>query len=186
MLRAAMPEKEVLGSGFSILPSTKVAALLDHFPELEELLIGLAPPFRKLKNPILRMSVAKVASLRQAAAVGRMPVRDLVNRLRAAVGQQDLPGEAATPDAVPYFAPRPEWFDASRIVASIDEKASDPDKMPVVTLLQRAATLKPGEILELITTFLPAPGVDILRKKGLQVWSMEDETKRVRTYVARG
>jgi hypothetical protein len=54
-----MSEKEL-----SITPSTKVAALLDRFPELEELLIGIAPPFKKLKNPMLRRGVAKVASVK--------------------------------------------------------------------------------------------------------------------------
>jgi len=33
---------------FPILPSTKVAALLDRYPQLEEVLIELAPPFKKL------------------------------------------------------------------------------------------------------------------------------------------
>jgi Domain of unknown function (DUF1858) len=182
---AAMPDNKMPESGFPILPSTKIAALLDHFPELEDLLVGLAPPFRKLKNPILRKSVARVATLQQAAAVGRMPVHILVNRLRAAVGQEELPSEEAAGDTASYFSPRPEWFAASKIVASIDEKACDPDKMPVVTLLQQAASLHPGEMLELITTFLPAPGIDILRKKGLHVWSKEDEAKLIHTYVAR-
>ena len=180
-----MPEKQAQESEFPILPSTKVAALLDHFPELEDVLIGLAPPFRKLKNPILRRSVAKVASLRQAAIVGGMPVHELVNRLRAVVGQQELPSEKVTSDTASYYLPRPEWFEAGKIVASIDEKAADPDKMPVVTLLQKAATLRPGEMLELITTFLPVPGIDILKKKGLQVWSMEDGAKLIRTYVTK-
>lgn len=180
-----MPEKEALKSGFPIQPSTKVGALLDHFPELEDVLIGLAPPFRKLKNPILRKSVAKVASLQQAAAVGRIDVHELVNRLRAAVGQENLPSGEATSGTVSYFSPRPKWFDGSTIVTSIDEMASDPNKMPIVTLLQRAAALHPGEMLELITTFLPAPGIDILKKKGLQVWSMEDESRRIHTYVTK-
>ena len=52
--------------------TTKVAALLDAYPELEGVLIGIAPPFKKLRNPVLRRSVAKVASLRQAAAVTRI------------------------------------------------------------------------------------------------------------------
>jgi TusA-related sulfurtransferase len=185
ILRAMMPDNKTLESGFPILPSTKIAALLDHFPELEDVLIGLAPPFQKLKNPILRKSVARVASLRQAAAVGRMDVLDLVNRLRAAVGQESLSAGAAATETSSYFPPRPEWFSASRIVASIDEKASDPDRMPVVTLLQRAAKLQPGEMLELVTTFLPAPGIDILKSKGLQVWSMEDDARLIRTYVSR-
>jgi hypothetical protein len=80
--------KKVLDRDFPILPSTKVAALLDRYPELEDILIGLATPFKKLKNPLLQKGVAKVASLGQAAAVGGMPVSELVNKLRAAVGQE--------------------------------------------------------------------------------------------------
>jgi hypothetical protein len=45
---------------FPILPTTKVGALLDRYPELEDILIGLAPPFKKLKNPLLRKGVAKI------------------------------------------------------------------------------------------------------------------------------
>ena len=80
---------------FPIEPSTKVAALLDRFPELEDVLIEMAPPFKKLRNPILRRSVAKIASLRHAAAAGRLPVDELVNRLRAQVGQEAVASEDA-------------------------------------------------------------------------------------------
>jgi TusA-related sulfurtransferase len=180
-----MPEHAIPERGFPILPSTKVAALLDQYPQVEDLLIGLAPPFQKLKNPLLRKTVARVASLQQVAAVGHLSVRELVNRLRAAVGQRNLTSEEATGETDPYLVPRPEWFDAARVVASIEEKTSDPDKMPVVSILQRAAAMQPGEILELVTTFLPAPGIDILKKKNLLVWSMEDESKLVRTYVSK-
>jgi hypothetical protein len=185
MLSHAMPKEETPPSRFPILPSTKVATLLDQYPEIEDILISLAPPFQKLKNPILRRTVARVASLQQVAAVGRLPVHELVNRLRAAVGQQNLVSEEATRDPVSYYFPRPEWFDAAKIVASIDEMKSDPDKMPIATVLQRVAALQPAEILELVTTFLPVPGIDILTKKGLLVWSMEDESKLIRTYVSK-
>lgn len=172
-------------SGEPILPSTKVAALLDQYPQVEEILIGMAPPFRKLRNPALRKTVARVASLQQAAAVARMPVRQLVNRLRAAVGQEALPFEETPSGAGSYFSPRPSWFDATRIVASIEEESAQPDKMPVVSILQALVSMKPGEILELVTTFLPAPGIDLLRKKGLLVWTTEDDSERFRTYVSK-
>ena len=38
-----MPENERRDGGFRILPSTKVAALLDQYPEIEDILIGMAP-----------------------------------------------------------------------------------------------------------------------------------------------
>ncbi len=180
-----MAEKEISEVGLQIMPSTKVADLLSQYPALEDVLIGLAPPFQKLKNPILRKTVGRVASLQQVAAVGHMPVHELVNHLRAAVGQPDLVSEESYSDTASYFQPRPDWFDAARIVATIEEKTSDPDKMPVVSILQRIAKLQPGEILELVTTFLPAPGIDILRNKNLRVWSTEDESKLIRTYVSK-
>jgi hypothetical protein len=144
--------------------------------------MALAPPFRKLKNPLLRKGVAKVASLRHASVAGGIPLGELINRLRAAVGQsplapEDLPGE------VSYFSDKPEWFDPANIVASIDERTADPDKMPVAGVLQAATRLHRAEILELITTFIPAPGIDIMKAKGLLVWSVRDEANRVRTYV---
>ena len=169
---------------FPILPSTKVATLLDRYPELEKVLIELAPPFKKLKNPFLRKGVAKVASLGQAAAVGGMPVDELVNKLRAAVGQEPVAlGDSGK--TVSYFSSQPEWFDATKIVASIDETVIDPDKMPIVSVLQRAVTLQPGEMLELVTTFLPAPGIEIMKRKGLLVWSLQQTPKLIRTYVSK-
>jgi hypothetical protein len=170
---------------FPIEPSTKVAALLDRYPELEGVLIAMAPPFKKLMNPILRRSVAKVASLRQAAAAARLPVHELVNRLRAEVGQEAIPSEdAAGTDS--YFSSQPDWFDRTKIVASVDEReASDPDKMTVVTVLQRATSLQQTEILELITTFLPAPGIDIMKRKGFLVWSVQEKSGLIRTYFSK-
>ncbi len=169
---------------FPILPSTRVGALLDRYPQREDILIGLAPPFKKLKNPFLRKGVSRVASLQQAAVVGGMPAGELVNKLRAAVGQsaltpEDFPGVAS------YFADQPEWFNAAKIVASIDERAADPDKMPIASVLQAAARLDSTEIVELITTFVPAPGIDILMRKGFLVWSVREDGSLVRTYVLR-
>lgn len=167
-----------------ILPSTKVGALLDRYPQLEEILIGLAPPFRKLRNPLLRKGVAKVASLKQAAAAGGMPVGELVNKLRAAVGQEAIASEHAI-ESTSYFSGEPEWFAASKLVISIDEKAADEDRMPIITVLQEATRLRPGEMLELVTTFLPAPGIEIMKRKGLRVWSVQQGPNLIRTYVSK-
>jgi uncharacterized protein DUF1858 len=176
--------KTVPHDNFPILPSTKVGALLDRYPELEDILIGLAPPFKKLRNALLRKGIAKVASLRQAAAVGGVPVIDLINKLRAAVGQEPIVSEDAS-ESISYFSGQPEWFATAKIVTSIDERAADPNKMPIVAVLQKAARLQAGEMLELVTTFLPAPGIEIMRRKGLRVWSVQEGPELVRTYVSK-
>lgn len=174
-----MPQYE-----FPILPSTKVGALLDRYPELEGILIGLAPPFKKLRNPLLRKGIAKVASLKQAAAVGGVPVIDLINKLRVAVGQEPITSEE-TSEPISYFSGQPEWFAAAKVVTSIDERAADPNKMPIAAVLQKAARLHAGEMLELVTTFLPAPGIEIMKKKGLRVWSVQQGPELIRTYVSK-
>ena len=170
----------------SIEPTTKVATLLDNFPQLEEVLIRMAPPFKKLKNPLLRKSVAKVASLRQAAAVARIPVNDIVNKLRAEVGQAPLVSEGDATADESYLTEQPVWFDSDKIVALLDEaEGPDDGPMPLVPLLKRAKELGPGEIVELRTTFLPAPGIDAMKQKGFLAWTHEIEPGKFRSYFAK-
>ncbi len=49
----------------AIIPDSKVGALLQEFPQLEDVLIQMSPAFGHLRNPVLRKTVAKVATLRQ-------------------------------------------------------------------------------------------------------------------------
>ena len=165
-----------------ITAGTKVAALLSEHPELEDLLISMSPAFIKLRNPVLRRSVARVASLKQAAAVGRLDVADLVNELRVAAGQKPLVDMAV--DEVEYFGPPPEWFDHAAVVKVLREQDIDPDVMPINPLLRAVRDLDDGEIVELVTAHLPAPGIDILRRKGNVAWSV-DRDGSIHTYVAR-
>ena len=65
-----------------------MAKLLDAYPQLEDLLIELSPAFKKLKSPVLRKTVAKIASLQQAASIGNISISEMINKLRNAVGQE--------------------------------------------------------------------------------------------------
>ncbi len=165
-----------------ITEETRVAALLRDYPDTEELLIGMSPAFIKLRNPVLRRSVARVATLRQAAAVGRLPVAELVNKLRAAVGQDPLASDVE--DETEYVGAQPDWFDPDRVVAVLRDDELDPDVMPINPLLRVARDLDEGQIVELVTSHLPAPGIDILRRKGYRTWTTEDN-RTFRTYVSK-
>jgi hypothetical protein len=52
-------------------------------------------------------------------------------------------------------------------------------------VLPAATRLQQTEILELITTFLPAPGIDIMKGKGFLVWSVQEEPELIRTYFTK-
>ena len=163
-----------------ITPSTKVNDLLDSYPEVEEILIGIAPPFKKLKNKFLRKSVAKAATLKHISSVGNVPLNELINKLREAVGQ---PKTSDFYEDENYFSDRPEWFSVDKISLSLNEEnLKDNNKMTLVTILQEARNVKKGEIIELVTTFLPAPGIDRLKSKGYSVWTVKEDDDLIKSY----
>jgi hypothetical protein len=178
--RKPEPESELGNDVLEIAPSTKINDLLKAYPELEEVLLATAPPFKKLKNPFLRRGVARVASIRHISSVGNVPLDELVNRLRAAVGQPVLAVSYAEEE---YFGARPDWFSADSVVVTIDEdELDDKNKMTLVVIHEKAKDVAKGDIIELVTTFLPAPGIDIMNSKGYSTWSREDEGGAVRSY----
>jgi len=167
-------------SSIEITPSVTVHALLETHPELEDVLIGIAPPFKKLKNPLLRKSVAKVATIKHIASVGGVPLDELIARIREAVGQG---ASAESYDDQDYFGEQPAWFSPEKVTLSIEEeKIEDKDRMTLVTIIKKARDVKKGEIIELVTSFLPAPGIDLLKAKGYSVWTKKEDEDTIKSY----
>ena len=163
-----------------ITPKTTVHELLSAYPDLEDKLIAMAPPFKKLRNPALRKSIAKVATLKNIASVGNIPLNELIAKIKQEIGQSV--GVEEYEDEV-YFTPQPDWFSADKIAVSLVEgQTGDKDVMTVVPILRAAAKLAAGAIIELTTTFLPAPGIDTMRAKGFSVWTTKSEGDTIRTY----
>jgi len=151
-----------------------------HFIHYRQTLIRLAPPFRKLKNPILRRTIAKVATIKHIASVGDIPIDELISKLRKEVGQSET---ADSYEDQVYFGEQPIWFSPDKIVRSINEAdLKDKDKMALSSILKEAKTIETGEIIELVTSFLPAPGIDAMKNKGYSVWTKEEETHVIKSY----
>lgn len=163
-----------------ITPSLTVHALLEEYPELEEVLIGIAPPFKKLRNPILRGTVAKVATLKHISSVGSVPLNELIDKLREAVGQSK---SSDVYEDVNYCGKQPDWFSPDKVTLSIDEgQVEDKDKMTLVVILEKAKNVQEGDIIELVTSFLPAPGIDVMKSKGYSTWTVKDGTDSFQSY----
>lgn len=167
-----------------ITPSTRVAQLLDAYPELEDVLIKMAPPFKKLKNPVLRKSIAKVATLQQAAIVGRLDPASMIDQLRRAVGLAPI-GETETPSVDHYLGSAPDWFDMSFVATRIDDRASDSDQMAITRIVKALKDLPEQQVVELTTTFLPAPGIDVARTRGVRTWTVQEQDDLYKTYFTR-
>lgn len=68
-----------------------MADVLKAHPQLEERIIAVAPPFKNLRNPILRRTVAQLATIEQVAQIGGMDAAELVRILRRAAGLDERP-----------------------------------------------------------------------------------------------
>ncbi len=165
-----------------ITPETKIGVLLEKFPQLEKTLIEVFPEFKKLRNPILRKTIARVTSLRHAAAVAKVPIAELINKLRNEAGIKE---EFQTDESIMSFSKEiPSWFSPSSIVQSLDARSIlDKGEKPLNKVLADCKSLKAGEIYELTTPFLPAPLIDNAQKQGFLVWAKEEDERIFKTYL---
>ena len=155
-----------------ITPKTKVGELLDEYPELEDVLIDLVPTFKKLKNPVLRKTIARITSLQQAAKVGEIELDKLINMLRKEIGQ-DMMNEASltTEDS----NQEPEWFSVKKINNSFDAReAIAAGEHPMQDVLNGVNALGKDEIFEFITPFMPAPLIDKVLSIGCSTWTQKE------------
>ncbi len=162
-----------------IRPNTKIGEMLDEFPQLEDTLIELAPAFRKLKNPMLKRTVAKVTSVNQAALVGKIELYTLLNALRIKAGQEpvDVKNINKNQDEPPV------WFKTGTIVKRIDARPMlERGEHPLGLVTTEVKDLEPGQILELTTPFYPAPLVDKIVEKGYMFWGLEKFNDDIRSY----
>lgn len=169
----------MLNDKLIITPETKIANLLDNFPHLENVLIDFAPFYKKLKNPILRKTIAKVTTLKQAAAVADVSLELLINRLRKEVGQDIIENINETQ----YSNGTPDWFEKKKISVSLDARNTiAAGGHPLDEVITGIRQLKAGEIYELITPFLPAPLIDKIKDMGYDNWSYQEKDNLFKSY----
>lgn len=166
-----------------ITPETRVAELLTAYPELEGFLIDAVPAFAKLRNPVLRRTVARVASLRQAAAVGKVDLGWLINTLRRRVGDVEA-FESGGGGREP--GPCPEWCRPDDPDTTVDIRPIlGSGQQPIGRVLAELKQLAPGQVLMVIAPFVPMPLIDKGAERGLGVWWRERTSDMVEVFFRR-
>ncbi len=166
-----------------ITPETKIGHLLDTYPHLEELLISIAPAFSTLRNPVMRRTVARVATIKQAASIGGISTAELVTKLRVEVGQSAF-GSEGQEYHDGYLTERlPDWCSDDKVVNRID--ISDrlaAGESPVAEVTKEAKKLKEKEVMQLTAPLVPVPLLDILAGQGYRGAVIKDGNL-YRTYI---
>jgi hypothetical protein len=167
-----------------ITPKTKIFDLLESYPELEDILISSAAEFKKLKNPILRKTIARITNISQAATIGGLNVEELVNRLREKAGQGNI--EQLDDTGLKYLTICPDWFKREAVVSTIDvSEMLNRDEQPVHEVLSAIKRLKENEILEIIAPFIPAPLLDKTLSLKYKHWLDKKDDREYRVYFSK-
>jgi hypothetical protein len=163
-----------------ITPKTKLFDLLNAYPELEDPLMEYAPSFKKLKNPLLRKTVGKIATLNQVASVGNVEVQELINFFRKKIGQQEYLGD----ESQSYNYKKPDWFAEEKISETFDvAEMLNRGEHPVNQVLSDIRKLKDDEIYKMIAPFLPAPLVDKATSLNFKHWINKVSDEKYEIYL---
>ena len=167
-----MKERPGMCEPLIINPQTKVGQLLNAYPGLEDVLIAQAPIFAKLRNPVLRKTVARVATLEKAAAMAGIPVSSLVSALRKAAGHEnpaDYGDPHASSEGASVSSGPPAWVDPQRITETLDvDEHISRGEHPLNEVLKLAAALAPGDLIKLTSSFAPVPLIETLKQQGYE------------------
>jgi len=165
-----------------ITPQTMVSDMLENYPELEDKLIEIAPIFEKLKNPLLRKTIAKVANLKQAATIGNVPVSDLISQLREAVGLTELD----VTEKSETKSEKPVWVIKDKVVMEYDAMIDLENGIhPAGKVTKEIHDLKDDDLYLLITPFVPAPLLQMVEDKGYEYYVDQLDEQVFETYIKR-
>ncbi|PID57898.1 MAG: hypothetical protein CR986_08245 [Ignavibacteriae bacterium] len=163
-----------------ITPEIKINELLENYPELEEKLIEIAPPFKKLKNEVLRKTLGKVTTLRQASKVGGVSLADLINKLRAAAGQNEI----TIKENKYNKEEKPDWVKAGNVKITYDARIDLENGLhPAGRVTKEILTLRENEMYLLITPFTPQPLIDIVKEKNFKAYTEIKSENEVFTFI---
>lgn len=152
---------------------TRLSELWREFPETEARWNEWAPSFAQLANPAMREAVARTTSIESAAQLAGLNPGELLNRIRGVTGVARDPS-------------LPAWLIEANISERIDADAMLATGVhPVGLVRQTAAALAPGALLELKSSFRPDPLIELMKREGCQVHSLETSPGRHATYFTR-
>jgi uncharacterized protein (DUF2249 family) len=148
---------------FKISDTTKISELIKADKASIEAIAGVAKPFHRLRNPVLRKIMASRVTIAEAAKMGGCSVGDIV----AALTPLGFEYEQVMPPKETAQQPKPGWLlNARRAditwldVRPVIESGTDPLK----EILGKFKNVPEGKILCVINSFVPTPLIHLLQQ----------------------
>lgn len=177
-----------------ITENDTVYDVLTKYPQLKEVLVEISPKYKRLYNPVLFNTVAKVTKLKKAAEVGNIYIKELLYQLNLAIGK----GE----EFLQYFKEqipkmqeeflkkqfgnkidlkeKPDWFLKSKYFKIFDAREIKGE--PFAQIIEFAKKIQNGEGFILIQKFVPAPMISYLETLGFKSWTEKESDNKIKVY----
>jgi hypothetical protein len=154
---------------------SKLLDVLKAHPFLEEQIIDVAPPFKNLRNPVLRRTVGQLATIEKVAQIGNLDVAELVDRLRGAAGQGEDPVDTRCGFAVPPMTQNDtDWISGDPQFTINGTELLIEGEVPLERVNQCLKDLTPDGFILLVTDFEPSPIVDAMQQQRRRVYHKVD------------
>ena len=149
---------------------TKISDIIQYNKSSIDAIASIAPPLKRLKNPILRKVMASRVTVAEAAKMGGCKVEDFERALQP-LGYNFVENNEAVLNTVfqqkTTGSEKPHWLEAAPDtdvirfdVRPIIEHGTDPLK----EIMQKFKEVPDGKILCIINTFVPTPLIHLLEK----------------------
>lgn len=164
---------------------TKISEIIRHDKASIDAIAAIAPPLKRLKNPVLRKVMASRVTVVEAAKMGGCRVEDFIKALQP-LGYHFVESHATDAGTSKTNTEKPAWlkaateaditrFDVRPIIGS----GTDPLK----NIMQKFREVPEGKVLCIINTFIPTPLIHLLEKDKAEASYVEAiDEKEFHTY----
>ncbi len=164
--------------------NTKISTILKAQPEAIEVIASINKHFRKLRNPILRRTLAHRVTIKDAAKIGGVTVDVFLRKL------QEIGFDTALPETKANQTKKSNQMETLKdstpaLILDVRpdiEAGNDPFKR----IMSSIKDLNEGDVLKVINSFEPIPLINLLRQKGFSSEVNRPEPGVVVTYFRKG
>lgn len=183
-------------NGKLITAEHKLYDIIKIHPELKEVLINLSPKFSKLNNMLLSQIATRRTTVRDAAGVAKLYLREILYRLNQAAGMGDeflalqkSQSQGLIQDFLKKEQPQgkqaavPDWLDRARNFPIQDVRQDNEDPFAKVNKL--ADSIAEGQGFCLVQKFEPLPLIRYLKSRHFIHYTEKINEDEYRIYFLR-
>lgn len=144
----------------------RVASVLARDPGLLEVFVQASPAFERLRNPVMRRTMARLVTVEQAARIANIDTDAFLAKLNHQSGASPMV-EAGSSDAPTNIAPEGLLSTPSSRIEDLDVREDLRRGIePFTTILSAVRSVGPDQVFRLRAIFEPVPLYGVLAKQG--------------------